>query len=1036
MSVTKTLVVGLGSSGCDICNSLAKRIKWELGSLSRAPWIRFLCIETNVGKDVQLIPELRKDFFAATVPAQEYESVIENPEAYAHIDLMQWADLELLAQLPNKEVTVGAGNIRMVGRLVFMLRRDLIRDRLLARLRDLRTLTPIQATNARGPLPSGEDPPVVFGAGENPRIIVTGTLCGGTCSGFASDFGFLLREICDADDKTIAIFTIANPVASANRFKRNSYQALVELNEYHVIGPRGHAFGPRTETRDYPYDAVYLAAPSESLETSIRSLHDAIADRIFLNAFVPEVDPFDRLVDAGFIARDDRAHVFCSFGSATLEYPAQQILEACAKRLMAFALREWNLRPSSDFELTERLHEIGITWDSLRSALINAGSGESISVPVERMQREIVELSGNDVGQAQSKLNILRQAFFGAYSGSAPDPLPSGSIRHRIMSNREAVANMTIDSLRHYIRTNLCDFHQGPAKLRDLLHKVSQRLSEISQTSEPQIGEIVAKVDRDLNTIKRYRRSLKLFLFSLRKPAVERAKTVLFSDLATEVKLRFDIEIIRAIRNQALPSGQYEPGVIELITRMLNPIINRVDELRRRVDALATLLQEESNTLAEQRPAINGFCLFEPEETVNTAYNECLRQIGRPGDTLEAVEQRAAAEILRLWEQLPEAVAPVNVNSKTWLDTPRQLRTDIGIPDEDIERMLSRAADMFRYILQRDVLEELMRTDLHWKQKAHSVQAKAEPFVQVNEALALKGIRAYRERLPGREIVIVPDSRYADEFVEALAPYLRPDRIEIRTQQRNRVVILREIWRWALHGSPQITGSNGLATASAGDFIRWDTRKDIAWHGITDGELERLRETRSIIAVAILCGVLRLRQNALVMDDVEGIVLPPDPEHAASSLVQQVSSRAISAPEAVVTILKAQIEARRRNAGVDVVFVTTLMDSARTQLPGFVNWDRAWFERQVRLYCTAIPELKRAYDEVDPPNRELINSLWRQKGTRSPRGFVYPDDGFYCPHCDACIGTTEQEANSNDWMCPVYPTEHRIIVRLREANTQ
>jgi hypothetical protein len=45
--VTKTLVIGLGTTGVRVCEQLAGRIRWEYGDLKRIPWVRFLCLDTD-----------------------------------------------------------------------------------------------------------------------------------------------------------------------------------------------------------------------------------------------------------------------------------------------------------------------------------------------------------------------------------------------------------------------------------------------------------------------------------------------------------------------------------------------------------------------------------------------------------------------------------------------------------------------------------------------------------------------------------------------------------------------------------------------------------------------------------------------------------------------------------------------------------------------------------------------------------------------------------------------------------------------------
>lgn len=168
----------------------------------------------------------------------------------------------------------------------------------------------------------------------------------------------------------LAVFTLPHPdlnpaiSRNADRLKRNAYHALIELNHYH-LSSKGHVpkikfwDGNEQTAEEPPWDIPYLAVPKGALLEDMEELHRAIADKIFINVFVPETQPDAKWVDATIFDRDKRAHVFCSFGLSSIEFPAQQVTEACGKRLMSFALKEWQARGLSDAEVEGRLAEIG-----------------------------------------------------------------------------------------------------------------------------------------------------------------------------------------------------------------------------------------------------------------------------------------------------------------------------------------------------------------------------------------------------------------------------------------------------------------------------------------------------------------------------------------------------------------------------------------------------------------------------------------------------------------------------------------------------
>src|SRR5207244_428348 len=68
--------------------------------------------------------------------------------------------------------------------------------------------------------------------------------------------------------------------------------------------------------------------------------------------------------------REGHAHVFCAFGLSTIEFPAQQITEACAKMLALKAIREWKSRSLPESQISRSLDQIGLSWPALRKRLL------------------------------------------------------------------------------------------------------------------------------------------------------------------------------------------------------------------------------------------------------------------------------------------------------------------------------------------------------------------------------------------------------------------------------------------------------------------------------------------------------------------------------------------------------------------------------------------------------------------------------------------------------------------------------------------
>ena len=149
MDVHKTLVIGRGSTGANAVERLASAVTWELGDIDRAPWLEYLCLETNAGETVDLPQLRRQDFLVMGVERSELAMMAAEPGQFDAVNgLSRWIDVPTVRKLPDGSVQAGAGNIRMVGRLAFLHRENFesIKQAVAERLDRLRALSERDAT--------------------------------------------------------------------------------------------------------------------------------------------------------------------------------------------------------------------------------------------------------------------------------------------------------------------------------------------------------------------------------------------------------------------------------------------------------------------------------------------------------------------------------------------------------------------------------------------------------------------------------------------------------------------------------------------------------------------------------------------------------------------------------------------------------------------------------------------------------------------------------------------------------------------------
>jgi hypothetical protein len=1054
MEVTKTLVVGLGSTGTEICEAIARRIQWELGSISRAPWIQFLCIETDGNNRPDVIAY--EDFIPLTISAEEYQMLLNKPDAYDEkIRFTEWAEIETLKNLHDGHVTAGAGNIRMVGRLAFFFpsNYDSIHSALILRLNRLRQLTVADVQEKHGTMPDGQMPQIQFANNGNLVIYVVGTLCGGTCSGLASDFGFFLNRDTQPSEHKIGIFTLphrsltSTTQKSAERFKRNAYAALVELNQYHLTDradgktirfPDGRESSPS----EAPYSLLFIAAPRHVGTEHNQQLNTAIADYIFLNAFVPSTLPLADAINAPpILDRGNQAHVFCTFGLSTLEFPAQRVIEACTLRLSAYALGQWCHRSVEENTIEEWLDNIGLTWERLKDLLFRVNDKdvreEATKQPLDEAMRKVWRRT-NDARQIIN--NSLRPLFQQSDVADELSLHSPGSLYQVAMRNRQAVANQIVNNIRNRISSLMADYRRGPAVVRQFLTAIERRLDELNEQAST-IGELPREVDTTLRDLERYRSGwLNRFLG---KSKVKILIGHLYNALRDELDAREDMVIARAISDRVTEDGITDIGVISRIRRERGLFQRRTVNLLDRLVTLQNRMNHQSNELSRHEPNINGVLLFDPETggqgTVPEEFRRCLElDAVATGVSWEEHREKIASEMIsgvlsRLSGHVTlPSTAP---HEQDWLSQPLDTSKPptTWLPGEIFSEMLERARAPFLRLRNENVLERWMNTHGSKSPEAMAEQAaeKATSFLDLNETHATFGGRSpiLRNRL-----LLVPESTHRQKFENIAQHHFANPKVDTSPDSW-RVVFVQNLFRFPLRGVLSVVGADGISRAHCDDFPTFFTRKDVAWVGVTDEEDKRVRKAEEILTIATLLEIVRPEGGALVFDLRTG---PGDPgirrlplsfRHAAMALARgEIDTEGYGLHQAL-EILEARIQTKRnelKTAGGDVRFVQHIDEQLQRHVGGVVpDWNRNWLAERFSRYCAADNELLKAYDQVFPPDRDMIKQMTFKKGDRRPgQAGICEQDGIYCTKCGGWIGKDEQEAAQNGWRCFVNPQNH------------
>lgn len=997
--VMKTLVIGLGSTGTEICDAVYKRLRWQYGGIDNIPWVRFLCIETDENKGTLL----RKDFMTITIEKHSFVDYKANPHQHEErMRLTKWLDKEALEDLKSDYVSGGAGNIRMIGRLAFFHNYDTIKREVNHRLQGLYNLRLDEVS--RQMRSHGFESEIEFAAEGALRVFVVGSLTGGTCSGCAADMGFLVGRLLQNDrDAAYALLGMPIPGLSesderlAERFKKNAWHALVEFNTYYAPGttlPPIRYPGEATEVTadDVPYFATFLFQPEGTDKRDLNKLHGQIAESIYLNISSADVDPKAEKVDI------TRNH-FCSQGLAVIEFPAQRVMEACSKRLLQETL-DWWLGTAQE----ERVHaEIGVNWEWLLDHCTRTDGGENLRDDVSsRIQRACRSLRDLQIDKAEQEIHAIAEKFRG--SG-----IVRTNVDNRVSSLPERLREVLHDKVPRALRELE---YGGPHNVAGALRKISRFLKELEK---PEGGESIGvDIERELSKLRRVRKSWLLWLMGLRRaaadPIVGRIQSALRSQYLEE-------EIPRLIR-----ASVREKRVVPQCEGILSEFIRRLEALKDRARAHEKLLKKQWEELAKTEPAVRGYSLFKrahnPTEdgTVNEEYQEVLKSHDpSPAKNFHQGKIVAMAEVLK---KIGLTDSDFPRQGSSWLETQRA-ESDPPLDDRVAEPMLQHAATFFEKIKDEDVLKRWRMAD-NPEAKAEDLFRLSQPSVEVDASRATRG-GATRPR--ERKLLLLPNSsdhrnKFEETVRQKMTHYRAGDSPDAHT-----VACIQQHLGLSLDAVLPVIGEGGIHTAQCSDFRVWHTRKDVDWQ-IPEVEVSRaVKQLRAKIACSLLLGILRLHNRAIEMDfdgAVEGKKTVRLPWHTREAAERVKSGRPDLQGQSLGNfekVLEERITAHIRGAkSPEDVFVGLCKAFQERKAHQVPDYDA--FARLIVSFCKEYPALDAARMKICKPTEDTRKNMWHNKDAPLPvKGVSAPEDAFYCEKCNEFMGSTEEELEAMLWTC-------------------
>jgi hypothetical protein len=390
------MFIGLGGTGSRIVDRIATRAYalpyWDshLKSLTQ-----FVCIDTN-SKD---LPILRKvpPTNRILISAFNKQRAVENYRDSNNKKALQWLDRNYT---PRPGVTEGAGQIRVESRLGFHYNSPMIKEKLEELIR--------QTLSANNPYRQN-NPAQYF-------VYIFAGLGGGTGSGSFLPATYLVQNIIRSlqwEPRVLGYFVMSTLMTKKvephlhQDIHANSYAALKELEhmtkldypETQVERPLGEPFVFWNDDKEQELPVVksrpfYLGMIIDRSENQeLPEPESLVGDAAFLEVFSPvlgrvygEVDNYDKHLQdltrmPGALRNVGRGYTkhFGAFGVAALVLPAFELLEYCAIRFAAEAMRQQITFGSSDASksINAKLADLRVDYDDPKFQRMDEGEKQA-----------------------------------------------------------------------------------------------------------------------------------------------------------------------------------------------------------------------------------------------------------------------------------------------------------------------------------------------------------------------------------------------------------------------------------------------------------------------------------------------------------------------------------------------------------------------------------------------------------------------------------------------------------------------------------
>jgi hypothetical protein len=1070
LTVRKTLVLGLGSTGLQVCEQLAEHLNWQYGSFERASWVRLLVVET-----AQPLTMLGDRVLWAGMTKEEYQPYLTNPRTTGvEFGFYEWQDGPTLRDIDNP--SDGAGNCRMLGRLCLFHPRTYqnLQRRVTNDISALQQLTPQMIAEALG------EPGLTVRVDEGGVVVyVVGTLCGGTGSGGAADLGYLMDVWSNHSVRRQAIFTIPHPTLQSSlapRYKKNAYYALKELNHYQLADTTWSqqlpgSFSPFVSS-GRPYDILRVVMPSGGAGGDVKSLNAMIGQYLAaavgpagLEIAASDVDATSQMIGAeriGFMRP-----LFSTMGVAALEFPGEHVQRAATSRLLATTFTRWTAHRSDSADSQSALAAVGGTdFDSLLARL-QKGADDVSTRLFQDLFKPLAEGNAPTVQKVRQLLRDVdaRLTATDPPTESAPGALPT--LVQLVQANHDRFLENIARDVDRIVSEWLFRVDGGPSFVAALLRRYLSEMeawAERADTTLPEARQdtesLRSMLDREIDEVEKLEKNP---LVWNKRERLREAWNEVTRQLYTYLQAELKTQTLSQLQRRELV-----PRMVEQYRRVTALLLRRLDQMQAAFSQEGTEQERLWTELAAISPSVNGKVYFEAEPpaargTVTEEYYKLLRQpryADEPAGGWDDARKEEAAmrEVLRAMESLRDELTRDDGRS-AFDPRPGAQTARESIPGAALRAAESRARAFFAPLRsQVHIADKASDTDID------TVVQASEPKLSVSAAQVSEQLAGARGANPMLSYLAFMDtgsgegSRPSVARVEQRVRNSMPLRRGGVTDSDDpyRLLVIREKHGFTLGQMEGVVRAsrydNHALQAAEGcmDFKFWHTRRDVDWVDplIPPGQVE---STEEAWLLALLLG--RPAEASLPwLPSTKGEI----PAEGWYQLVGgefyvyyaegvDASERGATLPlafgPAVAKLLLPDYALLRRTLNVRFAsFYDTLghaylirtVDEALKSLSvfGVADLDAKHAERIIRRAYRRNDALTRAFFEYKTANLKNpaeFAHLWRLQGTpiEGRPAEVYPGDGYYCPTCAYFLGGNVEKLLADQFLCPRCNTGER-----------